>query len=624
MNRLRSFKQRWGILGLIAIAWIVTLGVCALFGHLFTSHLNQDLKNRLQAPSFSHPFGTNNLGIDMLGLAIKGARISVLVGLAATAVGFIGGSLVGLTAAYWRGRTDRVILTFLDASAAFPSFVAAISVVLFWGKSVRNVTLVIGILTIPVIARIVRAASLPLVERDFVLAARMQGSRHSQIIVRELIPNVIRPLLGFAMITVGITISVEGGLSFIGAGVPDNIVTWGQLIASGRATVEGSPHLVLIPASLIFGTILALNTLSSKWLRGRPFPVVKESVAETTGGGNASDAAKMISSNPPTDVVLSIENLHTYFSTPFGSLRAVDGVSLQLRRGQMVALVGESGSGKTMMARSLLGLVPSPPRVAGLPGRVMFDGQDLLSLSSEELRKIRGRRIAMIFQDPMTTLNPVMRVGRQIADTATLHLGLSKKEATRRALELLIEVGVPDAQRRMRAWPHELSGGLRQRIGIAIALAAEPEILIADEPTSALDVTIQRQLLDLLDRLRRYRGLSILFITHDMGIVASRADEVAVMYSGRIVEQGSTLEVFAHPRMPYTRALLASIPRIDHESHKKLAVIGGIPPIAIGPRVGCAFAPRCPDVIDACRTEIPQLVGDTHQAACIRTAAGVP
>lgn len=617
MKPLLRFKQRWGILGLIAIAWVVTLGICALFGNLFTSHLNQDLKNRLQAPSFSHPFGTNNLGVDMLGLAIKGARISVLVGLAATAIGFIGGSLVGLTAAYWRGRTDRVILTFLDASAAFPSFVAAISVVLFWGKSVRNVILVIGVLTIPVIARIVRAASLPLVERDFVLAARMQGSRHSQIIVRELIPNVIRPLLGFAMITVGITISIEGGLSFIGAGVPDNIVTWGQLIASGRATVQRSPHLVLIPAALIFGTILALNTLSSKWLRGRPFPVIKESVAETTVDANASDAAKVISPNPPSDVVLSIENLHTYFSTPFGSLRAVDGVSLQLKRGQMVALVGESGSGKTMMARSLLGLVPSPPRVAGLPGRVMFDGQDLLSLSTEQLRKIRGRRIAMIFQDPMTTLNPVMRVGRQIADTATLHLGLSKKEATKRALDLLIEVGVPDAQRRMRAWPHELSGGLRQRIGIAIALAAEPEILIADEPTSALDVTIQRQLLDLLDSLRRERGLSILFITHDMGIVASRADEVAVMYSGRIVEQGSTLEVFGHPRMPYTRALLASIPRVNHESHKKLAVIGGIPPVAIGPRMGCAFAPRCPDVIDACRTEIPLLVGDKHKAACL-------
>ena len=614
MKPLLRFKQRWGILGLIAIGWVVTLGICALFGKLFTEHLDQNLKNRLQAPSFSHPFGTNNLGVDMLGLAIKGARISVLVGLAATAIGFIGGSLVGLTAAYWRGRIDRVILTFLDASAAFPSFVAAISVVLFWGKSVRNVILVIGVLTIPVIARIVRAASLPLVERDFVLAARMQGSRHSQIIVRELIPNVIRPLLGFAMITVGITISIEGGLSFIGAGVPDNIVTWGQLIASGRATVQGSPHLVLIPASLIFGTILALNSLSSKWLRGRPFPVFKDPVIETPVANNTAETTAQ---NASSDVVLLIENLHTYFSTPFGSLRAVDGVSLHLRRGQMVALVGESGSGKTMLARSIVGLVPSPPRVAGLPGRVIFEGQDLLSLSSDELRKIRGRRIAMIFQDPMTTLNPVMRVGRQIADTAILHLGLSKKEAMQRALDLLIEVGVPDAQRRMRAWPHELSGGLRQRIGIAIALAAEPEILIADEPTSALDVTIQRQLLDLLDRLRHERGLSVLFITHDMGIVASRADEVAVMYSGRIVEQGSTQDVFAHPRMPYTRALLASIPRVDHASHKKLAVIGGIPPIAIGPRMGCAFAPRCPDVIDACRTEIPLLVGDKHKAACL-------
>ncbi len=620
MKSLRSFKQRWGMLGLFAIAWLVILGVCALFGNLFTENLDQDLKNRLQAPSFSHPFGTNNLGVDMLGLSIKGARISVLVGLAATAIGFIGGSLVGLTAAYWRGRVDRVILTFLDASAAFPSFVASISVVLFFGKSVRNVILVIGILTIPVIARIVRAASLPLVERDFVLAARMQGSKHLQIILRELVPNVIRPLLGFAMITVGITISVEGGLSFIGAGVPDNIVTWGQLIASGRATVQDSPHLVLIPSSLIFGTILVLNTLSSKWQRGRPFPIVKEPAIESVISESTTGIGPAIMSS---DAILTIENLHTYFSTPFGSLRAVDGVSLQLRRGQMIALVGESGSGKTMLARSILGLIPSPPRVAGLPGAVIFKGQDLLSMSTDDLRKVRGRQIAMIFQDPMTSLNPVMRVGRQIADTAVLHLGLSKKEAKKRALELLIEVGVPDAQRRMRAWPHELSGGLRQRIGIAIALAAEPEVLIADEPTSALDVTIQQQLLDLLDRLRHVRGLSVLFITHDMGIVASRADEVAVMYSGRIVEQGTTHEVFTNPRMPYTKALLASIPRIDQVSHKKLAVIGGIPPIAIGPRIGCAFAPRCPDVVDRCRTEIPLLVGDKHKSACLLNVVGV-
>lgn len=620
MNRVKTWKQRWGITGLVSMSWLLAVVVSAIFGNLIVRHLDQNLRYRLKPPSLSHPFGTNALGIDLLGLSIRGARISVVVGLLATLVGLVGGCLVGLAAAYWRGRTDRVTLVFLDAAAAFPSFVGAVAAVLFWGKSVRNIILVIGILTIPVFARLTRAIALPMVERDFILAARMQGSRHRQVLTRELVPNVFRPILGFALIAVGATIAVEGGLSYFGAGVPDKYITWGQLIAAGRAKVDRAPHVALVPAALILLTVLALNTLSERWQAGRPLVAPKmpdTPQASASFASVASEESVVRESGDSSTIVLSVQNLHTYLNTPFGPVRAVDGVSVDLHRGRMLALVGESGSGKTMLARSILKLMPSPPRLEGLPGRVMFDGKDLLSIDDEELRAIRGRRIAMVFQDPMTTLDPVMRVGAQIAEPAMLHLGLSKKEALERAAELLHEVGVPDPKRRLRAWPHELSGGLRQRVSIAIALSAMPDVLIADEPTSALDVTIQRQLLDLLSKLREERGLSVLFITHDMGIVASRADDVAVMYSGRVVEYGTTAEVFADPRMPYTRALLSSIPRIDGASHTKLTAIPGIPPVPIGDRVGCAFAPRCAHAQDSCFVDIPTLAGDTHLDACL-------
>jgi len=365
--------------------------------------------------------------------------------------------------------------------------------------------------------------------------------------------------------------------------------------------------------------------LSERWQAGRPLAIPKSpepprSVSAIDVASSAAPATTNddgVSTPKSSDVVLSVRNLHTYLNTPFGPVRAVDGVTIDLHRGRMLALVGESGSGKTMLARSILKLMPSPPRLEGMPGQVLFDGRDLLRIDDEELRSIRGLRIAMVFQDPMTTLDPVMRVGTQIAEPAMLHLGLSKKDALERAAELLHEVGVPDPKRRLRAWPHELSGGLRQRVSIAIALSAKPDVLIADEPTSALDVTIQRQLLDLLSKLREERGLSVLFITHDMGIVASRADDVAVMYAGRVVEYGTTTEVFAHPKMPYTRALLASIPRIDGDSHAKLAVIPGIPPVPVGERVGCSFAPRCAVARDECFTTIPELVGDKHLDACL-------
>lgn len=635
MSPQRTWLKGWGVSGTIAWAWIALIVVAAVAArHLPIDPIRQHLSDALAAPSWSHWFGTNSRGIDIFSLVVDGARTSMIVGIGAILIGLTGGATIGLIAGYFRGWLDRSMLIALDAAAAFPAFAAAVAAVLFWGKSVRNVTLVLGILTIPLFARVMRANTLQYVERDFVRASRMIGAKHRRVLLRELLPNVAVPVLSYSLVGVGLIIAAEGGLSFFGAGVPDSVTTWGQVIASGRSQAERAPHVVLLPALVIFLTILALNKISElvivRWVSGGvPMPKRKRRSAPDEPSvvldrPTPSPTARPITDDP--EVAVQVEDLHVWLHSPFGVVRAVNGVDLELRRGQMLALVGESGSGKTMLARSLLGLVPTPPLVPDLPGRVLFDGMDLLSWGSKSLQNVRGRKIAMVFQDPMTQLDPVMRVGAQIAEPAMVHLGLSRTLAMRRAVDLLAEVGVPDPERRVRAYAHELSGGLRQRVAIAIALAAEPQVLIADEPTSALDVTVQAQLLDLLQTLRDDRGLSVLFITHDLGVVASRADEVAVMYAGRIVERGTTADVFADPRHPYTRALLGAMPRIDNRSHQRLNTIVGTPPVLLFEQAGCAFAPRCTVAVELCTQRRPMLQAETllhyvrganaHESAC--------
>jgi oligopeptide/dipeptide ABC transporter ATP-binding protein len=293
----------------------------------------------------------------------------------------------------------------------------------------------------------------------------------------------------------------------------------------------------------------------------------------------------------------------------------VDGVSFSLDRGETLALVGESGSGKSLSSLALLRLVPAPGRVD--PGSVIRLGDtDVLALEGEALRRIRGRRIGMIFQDPMTSLNPVFTVGDQIAEGVLAHLPVSKSEARERARALLQEVGIPDPASRQHAYPHQLSGGMRQRVMIAIALAAEPEILVADEPTTALDVTVQAQILEVLDRLRRTRGMAVLLITHDLGIVAGRADRVAVMYAGQIVEEAPTADLFARPSHPYTQGLFASVPRISGPVVRLTPIRGTVPPPIAWPE-GCRFRPRCPEAFEKCGLA-PELlpVASGHRMRC--------
>ncbi len=312
--------------------------------------------------------------------------------------------------------------------------------------------------------------------------------------------------------------------------------------------------------------------------------------------------------------LLSVQDLHVGFATDDGQVRAVDGVSFDLGAGEIVAIVGESGCGKSVTAQTLIGLTRSPN--ATITGSVMFDGRDLNILPDNELQKLRGARIAMVFQDPMTSLNPVYRVGDQIAEAIRAHRDVSKADAITHAVELLEMVGIPNPQRRVRDYPHEFSGGMRQRVMIAMALALEPEVLIADEPTTALDVTIQAQILDLLRKLNREKNVSVVLITHDLGVVAELAHRVVVMYAGQVVEQAGLEELFDAPQHPYTRGLLASIPRLDTVRSERLPQIPGHPPSLLRPPAGCRFAARCPESFERC-TEAPPLVDHSaHQVRC--------
>jgi peptide/nickel transport system ATP-binding protein len=331
----------------------------------------------------------------------------------------------------------------------------------------------------------------------------------------------------------------------------------------------------------------------------------------------------------PTDdegTFLEVEDLRTSFRTPAGRVKAVDGVSFTLERGKTLGIVGESGSGKSVLSRSIMGLLPASN--VERTGSIRYRGTELLGMPDKAMRQMWGNELAMVFQDPMTSLNPVMRIGKQITESLLHHLEMSKEEAEEQAVALLRSVRIPEAQKRLRQYPHELSGGMRQRVVIAVALACGPHLLFADEPTTALDVTVQAQILDLLDQQRRERFMSMVLVTHDLGVVAGRADDIAVMYAGKIVEMAPTKQLFADMRMPYTEALFDSIPKLDLPSHTRLAVIPGRPPDLINPPAGCNYAPRCNRAQERCLVEEPPLMdAETpgHRYACfypVGTPAG--
>ena len=315
--------------------------------------------------------------------------------------------------------------------------------------------------------------------------------------------------------------------------------------------------------------------------------------------------------------LMKVSGLATQFFTEDGIVKAVDGIEYDLEEGETLGLVGESGCGKSVSALSVLRLIPNPPgRIVG--GEVMFEGQDLLKLSEEDMRHIRGNRISMVFQEPMTSLNPILTIGRQITEPLELHMSMTQQQAEERAIELLGLVGIPDAAARINDYPHQFSGGMRQRVMIAMALSCSPKLLIADEPTTALDVTIQAQVLELMQRAAKEVGASLIVITHNLGVVARYADRVNVMYAGKIIERGTAEEIYKNPRHPYTVGLLQSVPRLDEPRREKLNPIEGMPPDLVDLPPGCSFRARCTYAVDRCAEEVPPLasVGEYHLAAC--------
>jgi peptide/nickel transport system permease protein len=583
------------------VAGIVMVAVAAPLLPL-PDPVKMEVSARLAVPSLVHPLGQDEYGRDVLSRIVWGARASLTVAfLSAMFAGLIG-TVFGLIGGYARGVVEILTVRSMEAIVCFPPILLALLVVTLMGPGVATLVIALTILYAPTYARVAFAATLSTGGLDYVTAQQALGARPARILARTILPNIAPPLLVQFSLTVAAALVLESGLSFLGLGVVPPAPSWGQMIRGARSTMEQAPWLLLWPCLALAGTILTFNLLCDR-LRDALDPR-----AASAGLGWLRRAATRVMPDaalPLDRSVLRVEGLSIEIETPTGRFSPVRDVSLSIAPGETLALVGESGSGKTLTGLTMLGLLPPAIRIIG--GRVLFADRagrrrDLAQLPETELRALRGNEIAMVFQDPGSSLNPVHRIGDQVAEVIRAHNEISRADAAAQAIGLLKDVGLPDPKHRAQNYPHELSGGQRQRTMIATAIANRPRLLIADEPTTALDVTIQAQILDLLATLKTHGDMGLIFITHNLAVVAEIADRVCVMYAGEIVEEGPVAEVFARPRHPYTAALIASAP--EGVNAALSTIPGTVPPPQALP-TGCSFAPRCARAAPPCHTTKP-------------------
>lgn len=498
---------------------ILLMIIMAVIAPLLTkySYSSIDLFNINAAPSSEHILGTDNLGRDVFTRLVYGARVSLIVGLLATIMQIVIGVTLGLIAGYMGKAADFIIMRIIDILMCFPFFIVAISIASIVGPSLRNLIIIIAVLSWTEVARIVRAQALSLKNRDFVHISNVIGFKKRDIILKDILPNVIPSIIVAATISMANSILMEASLSFLGLGVKEPMPSWGNILTSAQnMRALQSYWWTWLPAGiLIIASVLAINFI------GEGFRIQFNPIEE-------------------------------------GSSKNVEiDVSLNLKAGKITALVGESGSGKTVTAGSLMGLNPKNIVVSG---DIIFNGKNLLERDKDEISKMCGKDIAMVFQEPMKSLNPVFKVGHQVEEMFKLHTDMDKKERYEYVIKLFEEVRLKEAEKVYDKYPHEISGGMRQRLQIAMAIALNPKILIADEPTTAIDDSLKEGILNLIRKMCKEKNMAVIFITHDLKRIENFADDIAVMYKGKIVETKKADEFFRNPENPYSRALIKSIP----------------------------------------------------------------
>ena len=603
-------RNRLALGGLIVMGAVVLLALITPILPLADPNVT-DTANRFKPPfSEGALLGTDHLGRDLLSRLLWGTRLSLAVGFAAAIVAATIGAAIGIIAGYYGGRTDNVIMRGVDMLMAFPYILLALAIVAALGPGLMNALIAVAAVNVPFFARNIRGITVGIAHKEFVDAAKLAGMSDARIILTEVLPNVI-PVIVIAMsTTVGWMILETAGLSFLGLGSQPPQADLGSMLGEARSALITNPHTSIVPGVMILIIVMAINLLGDG-VRDALDPRLKSGALSRPMAATLVKRDTVPEANGST-ALLELDGLKTEFQVKDRIYKAVGGVSLQVSAGECLGIIGESGSGKSVTALSVMGLVASPPGVI-TGGAVRYEGEDIVGAPYEVLRSMRGRKVAYIFQDPLATLHPLYRVGDQLIEAISAHHPIGKAEGRAKAIELLKSVRIPNAEDRIDNYPHEMSGGMRQRVGIAMALANDPDVIIADEPTTALDVTVQAQILSLLNDLRRSRGLAIVFITHDFGVVAQLCDRVAVMYAGRIVEEGPTEDILAAPRHPYTARLIACVPELG-EGRRQLEAIPGLPPAVDRLPEGCAFAARCDKAQEACKMGEIALTRDGDRA----------
>jgi peptide/nickel transport system permease protein len=634
--------QRWSRvvrspLGLVAAALLLAVVALAVLGPIVWGADSEavDTGNILAGPSVAHWAGTDNLGRDILARTLVASRLSVVLALLAVAIAVVVGLLLGAAPFVLGGRAGRLVSGAVNIAVAFPGVLLALFFAVVFGVGATGAVLAIGLAGAPAFARLVHTLVSGVAARDFVAAARVAGVGRGRILVRHVLPNVAEPLVVNATIGAGAALLSFAGLSFLGLGVQSPSFDWGRLLYDGAGALYVSPAAALAPGVAVLLAGLSFNLVGESVAKALGVPVGTGTwvvpggpVPSAAAPGPAPVAAGV--ADPLDDVVLGVRDLVVSFPGRSGPVRPVRGVSFDVRRGEAVGIVGESGCGKSLTALAVTRLVDDDARVEA--SRLQLLGTDLRAAQTTPDRRMLGTALAMVFQDPMTSLNPARRIGAQLAEVATHHQGMTRREAAARAVDRLAAVRIPDARERARQYPHEFSGGMRQRAMIGMGLMGAPALIVADEPTTALDVTVQRQVLDLLAAVRASDAVALLLISHDVAVVGEVCDRVLVMYAGRIVEDlpaaALTTTGLAAARHPYTRALVDAVPDMATDLDEPLATIPGRPVDPADVPAGCAYAARCPLADARCRAEDPPLLADPddpgRRAACWHAGEPLP